>query len=489
MIRGHAARIRAHAVLADPTFLTDTQLEIEVRGLLEAERKAGYRWWCTRTPCDGMPHAGMGHRHARSEQRPPAGDWLTWAIIAGRGYGKTRTGAETTKEWGMAAPLHVAVIGENLIKVRDLCFEHPKSGLLAVIPPEMIKRYHKGLGDTDLTLTNGTVFRGLSAEQPDRPRGYAFDVAWYDEFGAWKRSAGEVHSNVMFALRESADPRIVITTTPKPLPHIRALVKAGQSGKGRVRLTRGHMRDNKANLSQVMLDELEDVYGGTRLGRQELAGELLDDVEGALWALWMFEVGGFRIAAEDAHSLELDRVVVSIDPATTSSATSDSSGLCVAGRGHQSGLPRLDARPRGFVLHSSSVRMTPEKTMREAAKLYHLHDADCVVIEANNGGDYLPAVLQAVDPSVPWVTVHATRGKYTRAEPVAALYERGRVSHVGAVLGFAELEDQMTSWTPGDGAESPDATDALVWALTDLLVQQAPTVNGKVRDRRFAGRR
>lgn len=490
-------RAVAKARLAELRAMDAATLRLRAKAIREKLRRIQYEWACDLVHCNGLPHDGMWHRHARSEQRPPAGAWLVWAIISGRGFGKTRTGAETTGQWGLDRPLHIAVIGENFTKVRDLCFEHPKSGLLAVIPPEEVASYTRALGNTVLVLKNGTVFRGLSAEKPDQPRGYAFDKAWYDEYGAWPaKLAEEVHPNVLFALREADDARIVITTTPRPLPHVKAVVEAGQKPGSRTVLTRGHMRDNAANLGEEILATLEAIYTGTRLGRQELAGELLDDVEGALWQLWMFEEEGFRLAHNELP--DLARVVVGMDPAASDSEAADSTGLVVIGKTGLRDVTYGDRRPHGYVLDVKEVRGLPETRCHEAAKLFRLHKADAVIVEENKGGDWIPAVFRQVEPEVPVRTVNATRGKITRAEPVSALYESHRMHHVGPKgqqdpeghrVAFAKLEDQMTTWKQGD-PDSPDLMDALVWAATELFVDTMPHADSrKVTDRRLAGRR
>lgn len=463
------------------------QLAARARALRAHLKRLAYRWRCDRPDCDGMPHEGMLHRHARATQRVPDGVWRIWLIMAGRGWGKTKTGSETVKEWGTSEPLHIAVIGENYKKCREICFEHPKSGLLAVIPPDLIAQDGYRKGAPSLTLTNGTVFRGLSAEKPDEPRGYAFDKAWYDEYASWPmKDAEDVNSNVWFALRESTNPQVVVTTTPKALPHVKRLLERHRDGKGVV-LTRGHMRDNAANLGKEALEELLTTYEGTRLGRQELGGELLDDIEGALWALWMYEVEGFRM--DPAAVPEIARMVVSVDPAVTSRKDSDASGIVVAGKGYGRPSTFADQRPHGYVFHAEALRATPEKTMRRVADLWHEYEADAVVIEANNGGDYLPAVLRQVDSQIPVEIVHATRGKITRAEPVAALYEQHRVHHVGEAKDFATLEEQQTTWTNEQGQESPDVMDALVWALWNLMLGGHEAIVSKARDQRLRGRR
>ncbi|MFI9583488.1 hypothetical protein ACIHCQ_16945 [Streptomyces sp. NPDC052236] len=247
------------------------------------------------------------------------------------------------------------------------------------------------------------------------------------------------------------------------------------------------MADNAANLSGIARAELDTEYAGTRLGRQELSGELLEDVEVALWQGWMLEVEGFCVHRE--HIPDLNRIVVAVDPATKSHENADLTAFTVAGRGIPQATAYGDNRPRGYVLHAEQKRRTPTAAMRRAAELYHQYEADCVVIEANNGGEYLPALLEQVDPSVPWRIVHATRGKRARAAPVAHLYEQARINHVGPARGFAELEEQMTTFVGlGEAEESPDLLDSVVWALWDLFLEHQ-THAGPGDDQRLSGRR
>lgn len=483
---------------ADPSVMSLEELDAEIAGLMRADEVSARRWACEVPDCDGMPHEGWRHHHARAAQRLPEWLWTVWLLLTGRGWGKTRTGAEACREWSVEPGSQIAVVAKNATLVRDICFESPKSGLLAVIPPEEIVKYTSSLGSTTLELKNGTVFRGFGAETPDNLRGWAFDKAWLDEFAAWSRhTAQEVYDMLWFCLREAEVPQVLISSTPKPLPHVKRLVERGRAQENarreggplpRVVITRGHMRENDANLSSAARAELEEEYDGTRLGRQELSGELLEDVEGALWKGWMLEVEGFRTAS--AQLPDLQRVVIGVDPATKSHENADMTAFTVAGRGFPVETMFGDDRPRGYLLHCEQARYTPTQSMKRAAELYHEHRADCVVIEANNGGDYLPALLEQVDPTVNWRIVHATRGKRARAAPVAQLYEQARVSHVGAARGFAELEEQMTTFVGlGETEDSPDLLDSAVWALWDLFLdpRMPPPRGGD--DQRLSGRR
>lgn len=497
MSRGWVKR-QAIEEFTDPSSMTEEQLRAEVTALVRADRESARRWACDRPGCDGLPHQGWLHNHARASQRPPEWLWTVWLMLTGRGWGKTRTAAETVRSWARKPGLQIAVLAKNATLVRDICFESKKSGLLTVFPPEEVKRYTSGLGETTLRLKNGTMIRGFGAETPDNLRGWAFDKAWCDEYAAWSRhTAQEVYDMVWFCLREAELPQVVISTTPKPLPHVKKLVERGRhqeqreaagGERPRVVLTRGHMRENDANLSAAAREELEEEYEGTRLGRQELSGELLEDVEGALWKRWMLEVEGFRPRRE--HLPDLGRVVVGVDPATKSHEKADLTAFTVAGRGFPVESLYGDDRPRGYLLHCEQQRYTPTQSMKRAAKLYHEHRADCVVIEANNGGDYLPALLIEVDPTVNWRIVHATRGKRARAAPVAQLYEQARVHHVGSARVFAELEEQMTTFVgQGEKEDSPDLLDSAVWALWDLFLDPMMPPPRAGDDRRLEGRR
>ncbi|KPI15698.1 hypothetical protein OK074_2143 [Actinobacteria bacterium OK074] len=479
------------AALPDPAGMSDAELRAEISALIESDTASARRWSCARPGCDGLPHEGWLHHHARASQRLPAGDWAAWMMLTGRGWGKTKSAAEAVREWAATPGTMIAVVAKNATLVKEICFESPKSGLLAVLPHDDVRRYSPGNGLTTLRLTNGSAIYGFGAETPDNLRGFAFDKGWLDEYAAWNRhTAQSVYDMLWFCLREAPSPQVVISTTPKPLPHVKRLVERGRRPGSTVVLTTGRTEDNRANLSDAALAELDAEYGGTRLGRQELDGVLLEDVEGALWKQWMFEVEGFRIARGALPPL--DRLVVAVDPAVTATETADLTAFTVAGRSFPLEQMYGDRRPRGYVLHAEQDRHTPTAAMRRAAALYHQHQADCVVIEANNGGDYLPALLAEVDPTVPCRLVHATRGKRARAAPAAMLYEQSRVSHVGSPRTFAVLEEQMTTYVGASEAEeqSPDLLDSCVWALTDLFLDaSAPGTPAKAADQRLSGRR
>lgn len=387
----------------------------------------------------------------RPEQLPPAGDWLVWLILAGRGWGKTRTGAETLTQWieEAAEPYEWVVAAPTFRDVRQVCFEDPHSGLLAALTGERVHSWNRSTAE--LVCTNGARVYGVSADEPDRFRGKNLAGAWCDEPGAWRYDASW-YEGLMPSLRIGARPRVIVTGTPKPT---RLLLDLTGRTDGSVTVTRGTTFDNRRGLSDVALVELERRYAGTRIGRQELYGELLTDMPGAAWR-------GEDIVHVDELP-ELDRMVIAVDPAVTFGEDSDETGIIVAGIVGRTCYVTDDATL------SPAQGRDAVSAMGAVVKLWHEvgGDArtDAVVIEANNGGDYLPGMLRTLDPAIPCRIVHATHGKAVRADPAAALYRDGRVHHVGV---HQELEDQMTRWT-SDAKWSPDRLDALVWALRALV--------------------
>jgi phage terminase large subunit-like protein len=378
---------------------------------------------------------------ARPEQLTPDGDWNVWLILAGRGWGKTRTGAEDLADYARRTPgARLAVVAPTIADARDTCVEG-ESGLLAVLDPDHVDAWNRSLGE--LRLTNGTRIKTFSADEPDRLRGPQHHRAWCDEVAAWRYP--EAWDQLMFGLRLGTHPRVIATTTPKPVKLIRDL-----AGRDDVHMTRGSTFDNAANLSPAAIAQLESRYVGTTLGRQELYGELLEQIPGALWTREMIE----RSRVDRAPDLR--RIVVAVDPAVTSGEDSDETGIVVVGI----------VGDQLYVLDDASDRLPPEGWARRVVELRDEWGADRVVAEVNNGGDLVASVLRAVDRNVPLKLVRASRGKRTRAEPVSALYEQGRVHHVG---GFDLLEDQLCTWT-SDAKESPDRLDALVWAATELAL-------------------
>ncbi len=368
-------------------------------------------------------------------------------ILAGRGWGKTRTGASDIAMYALKNPgAQCAVVVPTFGDIRRVAFGGV-SGLLSIIPRECLLA-GRGQGynasSAEIKLFNGSKIMGFSAEEPERLRGPQFHRAWCDELAAWKYP--EAYDQLMFGLRLGERPQCVITTTPKPTPIIKGLM-----GRDDVMITRGSTFDNAGNLAPAALKALEERYAGTNLGRQELYAEILDETEGALWSFRMIEE--MRIRPEAVP--ELSRAVVGIDPAVTAGESSDETGIVVAARDHDD---------RFYVLEDISGKYSPDEWARKAVEMYYKFEADRIVAEVNNGGDMVGRMIRMVDNNVPYKAVRATRGKILRAEPISALYEQKRVHHVGA---FGKLEDQMTTFTQS-ARFSPDRLDALVWALTDL---------------------
>jgi len=380
----------------------------------------------------------------RPKQRPPEGDWLIWLLLAGRGFGKTRTGAEFVREEveaGRAA--HIALTAATASDVRDTMIEG-ESGLLRIFPPGQRPRYEPS--KRRVTFHNGSMAVAYTADEPDRLRGPNHDLAWADELASWRYP--EAWDMLMLGLRIGKHPRCVVTTTPKPVGIIRRLLARDD---GSVAVTSGSTYENRNNLAGSFLDEILRRYEGTRLGRQELHAELLEDLEGALWN--RNQLDECRVVKHP----QLDRIVVAVDPAASSGEESAENGIVVAGIGSDG---------HGYVIDDVSLRGSPNEWGQAAVAAYHRHSADRIVAEANQGGDMVSHTLYTVDPKVPVKLVRASRGKQTRAEPVAALYEQNRIHHVGF---YGLLEDQLCGWVPGYGA-SPDRLDALVWAMSELMV-------------------
>ena len=385
---------------------------------------------------------------ARPEQLPPPGDWRVWLLLAGRGFGKTRTGGELVRARVAAhTARRIALVAPTAADARDVMVEG-ESGLLVIAPPTERPLYEPS--KRRLTWPNGAVATLFSADEPERLRGPQHDFAWCDELAAWRYPAA--WDMLMFGLRLGDDPRAVVTTTPRPTKLIRALL-----ADPKVVTTRGATKENRANLAPAFLDQIVRRYQGTRLGRQELDAELLDDMPGGLWQRGIIE------ATRTSTVPQFSRVVVAIDPAVSASEHADETGIIAAGR---------DSNGHGYVLADASGRYAPAEWARIAIAAYGARRADRIVAEINNGGDMVEATLRMIDPNVPFSAVRAARGKVARAEPVAALYEQGRIHHIGA---FAQLEDQMCSFTSDfdrtTAGYSPDRVDALVWAFTELLVE------------------
>lgn len=400
----------------------------------------------------------------RPAQHPPAtaqggGDWLTWLVLGGRGAGKTRAGAEWVRALtqGRAGPKagRIALVAETFTDVREVMVEGV-SGLLAIHPRAERPRWEPTR--RRLEWPNGAVAQGFSAEDPEALRGPQFDAAWCDELAKW-RHAQAAFDMLQFGLRLGARPRQMVTTTPRPTALIRALLADPRSA-----ITRMGTGENAAHLAPSFLDTVVGRYAGTRLGRQELAGELIEDRPDALWNRAALEA-----AREDAAP-EMTRIVVAVDPPASSRRTADACGLVAAG---------IDRDGLVHVLADESAQgLTPTAWGARAVGLFHRLSADRVVVEINQGGEMVRTILAGIDPAVPVREVRATRGKWLRAEPVAALYEQGRVRHAGV---FPALEDELCDFAPEglSNGRSPDRLDALVWAVTALAL--GPTAAPRVR--------
>ncbi len=395
-------------------------------------------------------------RWARKSQLPPPGDWRYWLILAGRGFGKTRAGAEWVRAQVNAGRRRIALIGPTVADVRDVMVEG-ESGLLNIIPPELRPSYQPSR--RRIVWPGGAMAFLYSAEQPERLRGPQHDAAWADELAAWSKGQ-ETWDQLQFGLRLGDDPRAVVTTTPKPLPLVRNLFADPSCA-----VTRGSTYDNAANVPEAFLARIVARYERTRLGRQELHAELLDEIPGALWP---YEI---LLGARVPSHPDLRRVVVAVDPSGSNGADEgDQQGIVVAGLGVD-GL--------GYVLADRTCRLSPEGWGRRAIEAFDAFGADRIVAEKNYGGDMVRFTIQTVRGSAPVALVTASRGKIVRAEPIAALYEQGRIKHVIPDLAenpLAELEDELrhattTGWL-GEG--SPNRLDALVWALTELFLTEPP---------------
>ena len=387
------------------------------------------------------------HNLARPEQIPNNdSDWLIYLFLAGRGAGKTRTAAEWLAwEASYRPKTRWAIVAPTFSDARDTCAEG-ESGIINILRQYgTLRDYNRSIGE--IFLTNGSRIKLFSGEEPDRLRGPQFHGGWFDELAAFKYM--ETWDQYQFGLRLGDRPQTVVTTTPRPVKLIKDLIK--REG---VKVVRGSTFDNAKNLAASALAELKLRYENTRLGRQELYGEILDDIEGALWT---------RAMIEDARMQEapvMVRVVVAIDPAVTNNEDSDETGIITAG---------MTADGHYYILADNSLRASPDGWAKEAVVAYKKWEADRIIAETNNGGDMIIMLLKQVDPNVPTKKVTATRGKQLRAEPISSLYEQGRVHHIGY---FAQLEEQMVSWTSAS-TESPDRLDALVWALTELTASSA----------------
>ena len=393
----------------------------------------------------------------RPEQQEPKGNWNVWLILSGRGWGRTRTGGEWLANQVLenpkapdGSPTQWAIIAPTFGDVKNICIEGPSGFLKALehrgLQNEREFTYNKS--SHKIIFADGQRVHTFGADTPDAGRGLNLSGAWLDELAMWQYPYETWTEGLAPALRIGERPRVVVTTTPKPIKLLRDWVSRTD---GSVHVTRGSTFDNSKNLSSTALVELRARYEGTRTGRQELYGELLDSAEGALWNRnWIEDT---RIRLDQLPPMY--RIVVAIDPAVTSGEDSDETGIVTVGAASDGHF---------YVLADNTLRATPNEWAKTAVNAYKDWRADRIIAETNNGGDMVIEVLKQVDRSVAVTKVHASRGKRMRAEPISALYEQYRVHHVGA---FPQMEDQMVMWTP-ESNDSPDRLDALVWALTEL---------------------
>lgn len=395
---------------------------------------------------------------ARDDQLPPlatknGAPWHIWLMLGGRGAGKTRAGAEWIKalvethpRFTQAPVGRIALIGETMADVREVMVEGV-SGLLSL--PYGRERPVWEVSRRRLVWPNGAIAQGFSAEDPESLRGPQFEAAWCDELAKWKY-AENVWDMLQFGLRIGT-PRQMVTTTPRPIPLLKKLMAAPLTA-----ITRAKTRANAQNLSPAFLNVIEQLYGGTTLGRQELNGEMIEETAGALWTRGLIET------ARLSEAPPMLRIVVAVDPAAASHKRADSCGIVAAG---------IDKNRHIYVLEDKTIASArPAQWAAVAVALYHTLQADALIAEVNQGGEMVSAVIHEADANVPVIAVRATRSKYLRAAPVAQLYEQGRVHHIG---GFAALEDEMCALGPGGlgNGRSPDRVDALVWAITDLALR------------------
>ena len=385
------------------------------------------------------------------------GNWRTWLILAGRGWGKTRAGAEWVNEQVREKRYgRFHLVGATASDVRDIMVEGP-SGVIPISHPDERPQYRPTKRAVE--WPNGARALCFSAEEFERLRGEQCEAAWADELAAWRYD--EAWTQLMLGLRLGMDPRVIVTTTPRPTSRIKKLMTSKST-----HLTHGITWENVDNLAATFTDEITREYEGQLIGRQELYAEILSDAEGALWKRELLE----KTRIEDASRVPaFKRIVIAIDPAVSMRAESSETGIIVCGQG---------VDDHAYVIEDLSGRYRVEDWARVAVKAYYRHEADRIIAEKNMGGDMVETTIRVVDESVPIKLVHASRGKYTRAEPIAAAYERGVVHHIGY---YDKLEEQMCMWVPGD--PSPDRLDALVWGMTEFVVaKKRPSVFNMVDD-------
>lgn len=426
--------------------------EKAAEGLRKAQEGRWRPFFCGLRTCNGLPHGPVPpdtrpwkFPHARGDQHPPIGDWLTWLLRGGRGSGKTRTGSEWTHRMTTVSP-RLALLAPTGPDARDIMIEG-ESGLLATAPPGGLPQWEPS--KRKLTWPNGAVGQVYSGEEPDRLRGPEHYHAWVDE-PAHTDLIEDCWDNLLLGLRLGAHPRICATTTPKPIPWMKKIIK-DETTVSVVTSTYANLKNLAPSWQRTVLAR----YEGTRKGRQELWGEILEDVEGALWTNDLID--NFRVT----DLSPLSRVAVGVDPAGTATRRSDETGIIVAGKGEDGHY---------YVVADYSGKYTPNVWAHKTTTAFAIHSADRVVIEKNYGGDMVTTTLRSVDEALPITEVTSRRGKALRADPVVALYEQGKVHHVGVLN---DLEDQMTTWVVGEA--SPDRVDALVHVLTYLSGAHGPS--------------
>lgn len=417
----------------------------------------------TERQLEALPH--LFPFWAMPHQLPPKGDWRTWVILGGRGAGKTRAGAEWVRGIVEGDTPHshgqsrrVALVGDTFDQVKEVMV-FGESGLMSISPPD--RRPAWIAGRRMLVWPNGAEARLYSAQDPNMLRGPQFDAAWVDELAKW-RYGQETWDMLQFCLRIGENPRVCVTTTPQNVSVLTDLLALPTTVR-----THATTFDNAANLADGFLEHMRTRFGGTRMGRQELEGELLTDVPGAFWTLQEFD----RHMISDIP--KLDRIVVAVDPPAKGKSTSDECGIIVAGVV----MPEMVQDWRAYVLEDATVSAaSPHEWASAAIEAMQRYGADRLVAEVNQGGDMVESILRTIDPNVSYKAVHATDAKSARAEPIAALYEQGRVFHK---KGLDRLQDQMCLMTSAGfkGQGSPDRVDALVWALHDLMIKPGRTAH------------
>tara|TARA_R110002012_G_scaffold298939_1_gene497660 strand:+ start:2193 stop:3461 length:1269 start_codon:yes stop_codon:yes gene_type:complete len=370
-------------------------------------------------------------------------DYNIQLFLAGRGWGKTKCGAMDIIQYCLVNPNVICgVIAPTHGDLRKICFQG-ESGILSVLDKDILAESGYNKSESEITFYNGSKIIGFPAIEPDRLRGVQFHRVWCDELASWRYR--ETFDNLMMALRLGESPKCIITTTPRPTELVKELAVRSDT-----KVIKGNTFENIDNLAPSAIKMLKERYEGTRLGRQELYAEILEDVEGALFHSTNIEESRIEVTPE------MQRIVIAVDPAVTANSNSDETGIIVAGRGVDNHF---------YILDDKSGVFSPDVWIKRAIELYYKFDADRIVCEVNNGGDLIEKLLRVQDVNVPYSSVRATRGKMLRAEPISALYEQGKVHHVGY---FKELEEQMCSYTP-DTVKSPDRLDALVWGISSLM--------------------